>query len=119
MPVAGGIGIVVVVIGRGGDAGLLDDPFFGEDGDLFGDSEGDGVGGAGVDVDEVAVGPCDGELGDEGAVFEVGDGDGFEGGAEPFDGGGEEVVGHGAWEFHAFEAASYGGGFDDADDDGE
>ena len=68
---------------------------------------------------EVAVGAGDGELGDEGAVDEVGDGDGFEGCTESGDGVGEEIVGHWAWEVDAFEAAADGGGFDDADDDGE
>lgn len=68
---------------------------------------------------EVAVGLCDGELGDEGAVDEVDDGDRFEGGAESFDDVGEEVVGHWAWEVDAFESASDGGGFDNAYDDGE
>lgn len=70
-------------------------------------------------MDEVAVGAGDGELGDEGAVDEVGDGDRFEGRAESCDGRCEQVVGHGAWEFHAFESTTDRGGFDDADDDGE
>lgn len=68
---------------------------------------------------EVAVGLCDGELGDEGAVDEVGDGDGFEGASHAGDDVGEEIVGHGAGEVDAFESASDGGGFDNAYDDGE
>ena len=68
---------------------------------------------------EVAVGAGDGELCDEGAAYEVGDGDGFEGGSHACDDVGEEVVGHWAGEFDAFEAAAYGCGFDDAYDDGE
>lgn len=108
-----------VVVGGGGDGGLFDDGFFGEDGDILRDSECNGVGGSCVDMGEVAVGFGDGELSDEGAVDEVDDGDRFEGGAEAFDDVGEEVVGHGAWEVDPFESTSDGGGFDDPDDDGE
>jgi hypothetical protein len=111
--------VEVFIVGWGHHASLLDDGFIREDGDVGCDSECDRVGGACVDVDEVAVGAGDGELGDEGAVDEVDDGDRFEGRAESFDGAREEVVGHGAWEFHAFEAASDRGGFDDPDHDGE
>lgn len=68
---------------------------------------------------EVAVGLCDRELGDEGAFDEVDDGDRFEGRAESFDDIGQEVVGHWAREVDPFEAATDGGGFDDAYDDGE
>ena len=42
-------------------------------------------------MDEVAVGTCDGELGDEGAVDEISDGDRFEGRAESGDGRCEQV----------------------------
>ncbi|CAE7759014.1 unnamed protein product [Symbiodinium sp. CCMP2592] len=110
---------VGVVIWRGHHARLLDDSFVREDRDVGRDSECDRVGGSRVDVDEVAVGSGYRELGDEGAVDEVGDGDRFEGCAESCDGRCEQVVGHGAWEFHAFKAASDRGGFDDPDHDGE
>ena len=55
--------------------------FLDEDRDVVGDAQGDGVGGAGVDVDQVAVGFFDVECGEEGVVGEVGDGDGVELGA--------------------------------------
>src|SRR3954462_4332565 len=84
-----------------------------------GDAQGDGVAGAGVDVELLAPGPGDVEGGEEGVLGEVVDSDGLELGAEGLDHGCEQVVGLGALDGDALEAALDGLGLGEADDDGE
>jgi len=95
---------------------------FGDEyGDIVGNAEGDGVGGAGIHFDGFSAGAAvaDDEFGEEGVVLEVVDEDAFELGAEFFDDVGEEFVGLGAWGGLVFEAAINGQSFDGANDDGE
>ena len=89
-----------------------------EDGDVAGDAQGDGVGGAGVDFDGLAV-LADDEPGEEGVILEVVDDDAFELAVELLDDAGEEFVGVGARGGLALEAAVDGEGLVVADDDGE
>src|SRR5687767_1550738 len=82
---------VVVVIGAKHDAGLLHDGVFDEDGDPRADGEGDGVTGAGVDLDFAPVLAQD-DAGVEDIVGEVGDGDPLHGPAHVVDDGPHQVV---------------------------
>ena len=79
--------------------------FFDEDGDVAGDTDGDGVAGARVDGDELAVGRADVENSEEGVLDEVVDADRFERAAQCADDVGQQVVRLRALDGDALEAA--------------
>ena len=98
---------------------VLDDELGGgEDGGLGAHRQGEGVAGARVDVDLGAV-LHQRELGVEGAVLELGDGDARDLGLELADDVGEQVVRHRPRQLGALQLDEDGGGLGVADPDGQ
>src|SRR5207247_907234 len=79
---------------------------------------GDGVAGAAVDLDQLAV-LADAQLGEVGVLAQVADEDVLQVAAELIDDVGDEIVGQRPGGLHALDAAVDAGGLEDADDDGE
>ena len=85
---------------------------------LAGDRDGDGVGGAGIDFDDLAIGP-DAELCEVGMVLEIGDDHVVEFAAQALDNLADEVVRERPRRSEALHAAVDHGCFEQADENGE